>query len=148
MYHGRHVDFHPRVRHPYPHGRLVVERFCELDPEVVRTREVERLIDTLDARGRAQLHRISHVPRSMTNFFLNMYNSRVQELRANIEAWTAELHTPGTSAERRRELRELIRQAEAELDRIEPYLAPLESYQSRLNEIEGRLRQRVEAEGP
>jgi hypothetical protein len=145
---GWYKDFHPRVRQPYPGHQLVDLRHCELDAEAVRKKEVERLIDTLDGQGRAQLHQISHRPREMTKFFLEMYASKVAELEAKIEAWEAELKAQGTSAERRDELRELIDWAEAERDRIQPYLAPLEAYQARLDAIEAKLRTQVETEGP
>jgi hypothetical protein len=142
------VDFHPWIRHPYPHGRLVVPERCELDPQVVQKKEVERLVDTLDEQGRAQLHRISYLPRTMTNFFLNMYGSRVAQLKANIQAWTAELNDPHTKPQRRKELKLLIAAAQAELNQIEPFLAPLEAYQARLGQIEADLRAQVEAKGP
>lgn len=145
---GSYVDFHPWIRHPYPHGRVVVPERCELDTEVVRTAEVERLIDTLDEQGRAQLHLISRLPRNLTNFFLSMYQSQVDSLKANIERWNAQVRHRDTSAEARRMLRAQIAQAEVELARIEPFLAPLEAFQSRLNEIEDALRAQVEAQIP
>ena len=142
------VDFHPWVRHPYPSGRLVVVERCQLDPEVVRTEEVERLVDTLDEQGRAQLHQISRLPRRLTNFFLSMYQSQVDSLKANIERWNNQVKHRDTRPETRRMLRARIAQAEAELARIEPFLAPLEAFQARLNEIEDGLRAQVEARIP
>jgi phage terminase Nu1 subunit (DNA packaging protein) len=148
QFRGGYVDFHPWIRHPYPHGRVVVPQRCELDPEVVRTAEVERLIDTLDEQGRAQLHLISRLPRTMTNFFLSMYQSQVDSLKANIERWNNQVRHRDTRPETRRILRARIAQAEAELARIEPFLAPLEAFQARLNEIEDELRAQVEARIP
>jgi hypothetical protein len=148
QFRGGYVDFHPWIRHPYPHGRVVVPQRCELDPEVVRTAEVERLIDTLDEQGRAQLHLISRLPRTMTNFFLNMYQSQVDSLKANIERWNNQVRHRDTRPETRRILRAQIAQAEAELARIEPFLAPLEAFQARLSEIEDELRAQVEARIP
>lgn len=145
---GWYVDFHPRIRHPYPDGQLVDLKCCELDEEVVQNKEVERLVDTLDGQGRAQLHQISHRPRAMTDFFLEMYKSRIQDLESDLRGWDAELHTPRIPSERRRELRGLIDWGQAELDRIKAYTEPLEAYQARLDEIEAKLRRQVEAEGP
>ncbi len=129
------MDFHPRIRHPYPDGQLVDLKCCELDEEVVQNKEVERLVDTLDGQGRAQLHQISHRPRAMTDFFLEMYQSRIQDLESNLRGWDAELHTPRIPSERRRELRGLIDWGQAELDRIKAYTEPLEAYQARLDEL-------------
>ena len=89
---GRYVDFHPRVRHPYPPNRLVDLRYCELDREVVRQNEVNRLIDTLNPDGSARLGQISLLPRTLTEFFLRMYNSEITRLQAQIEAARALVH--------------------------------------------------------
>jgi len=144
---GGYIDFHPRIRHAYPHNRLVAIEHCHLDPEVVRKKEVERLVDTLDSQGRAQLQRISRLPRTMTNYFLSMYSAKVAELKASIKAWTEEMKAPHTSLQRKKQLAALIAGAQTELDRVEPFLEPLEAYQSRLDEIEDKLRAQVEAEG-
>jgi predicted nuclease with TOPRIM domain len=88
------------------------------------------------------------VPRCLTNFFLDMYGSAVKELKANIAAWTEELKDPDTSLERKKELKALIQWAQDELARIEPYLAPLEAYEAKLDEIEDQLKAQFEAQGP
>ncbi len=144
-YDGRFVDFHPRLRHPYPPDRFVVVERCQLDPAVVWAAEVERLVDTLDEEGQAQLRQISRLPRRLTGFFLSMYERQVAQLTRNLSGWRRELQDRRTSAERRRQLRLQITGAERELARIEPFLAPLKSYQARLGEIEDGLRAQVGA---
>jgi hypothetical protein len=145
---GRYVDFHPRIRHPYPGQRLVVRELCELDPLVVRGREVERLIDTLDERGKAQLHAISLRPRVMTRYFLEMYEEAVESLDERIKAETRQLRDRSLSREAKNEIRDWIDWARGELRRLEPYVTALQAYRDRLGEIEERLRTRVEMEGP
>jgi len=140
-YRGHYVDFHPRIRHPYPGNRLVDLRYCQLDRQVVHEEQVTRLIDTIDDRGRVRLGRISRLPRRLTNYFLDMYRSEIRSLEAQIAAWQAQLASlPPTAWEQRRQLRQLIAQADAELDRLRPYIAPLEAYEDRLPEIEDWLR--------
>jgi hypothetical protein len=147
-YEGRYVDFHPRVRHPYPGHRLVDVRYCELDREVVRQGEVNRLIDTLNPDGTATLGRISYVPRTLTEFFLRMYNREIARLENQIQIWQNELEAyPGPTPARRAELRRLIRQAQAELARLERLARPLEQYHRRLPDIERQLREQVELGG-
>jgi hypothetical protein len=145
---GHYVDFHPRVRHPYATSRLVDLRYCELDPEVVRTNEVNRLIDTLGADGKARLGRISRLPRTLTKFFLDMYGSEVKRLQGQIQAWQNELNSrPLPTPARRAELRRLIQEAQAEIARIQPFVEQLTDYEARLPEIERRLREEVERGG-
>jgi len=143
-YRGHYVDFHPRIRHPYPRNRLVDLRYCQLDRDTVYKEQVTRLIDTIDDRGRVRLGRISRLPRTLTTYFLEMYRYEINRLEAQIAAWEAELAgLPARAWERRRELRQLIAEANAELARLRPYIAPLEAYESRLPEIEDRLRGQV-----
>lgn len=170
----RRVDFRPRIRHPYPPGRVVVER-CQLDPDVVWATEVQRLVDTLDEQGQAELRRISRVPRTLTDYFLKMYQDEVNRLTADIEnwrrraaklrenlnLWRRELRDSRTPSERRTELnariasaeqqlvgiRRDVAEAERELNRIRPFLAPLEAYRDRLDEIEDDLRAQFVATG-
>ncbi len=144
-YHGRYVDFHPRIPHPYSARATVIEARCELDGEIVRTGPVARLVDALDEEGRAELRRISRLPRRMTDFFWRLYDTRVRRLERRIEAWSEELSDRYTRLPRRRELREMIAEAQSELNRIQPYLEPLEAYRARLDEIEDQLRAEVEA---
>jgi hypothetical protein len=145
---GHHIDFHPRIRHPYPGDRLVAVEYCELDAEVVRREEVERLIDALDEEGHAELRRISRLPRRMTDFFLDLYGSEVARLQGNIAAWQAAFRAPRTSPQRSRQLSAWIAQAQRELNRIEPFVAPLEAYQARLNAIEDDLRAQMAGRVP
>jgi hypothetical protein len=143
QFYGGYVDFHPRIRHPYQVFPVYVP-YCQLDTEIVRKREVERLIDTLDARGRARLHRISRLPRRMTDFFLNMYRWASDNLKQEIETKTALLQDPGLSQEEKDELQAWITWAKSELQRIEPYVTALEAYQAKLPEIENQLRELIE----
>jgi hypothetical protein len=144
-YRGRYVDFHPWIRHPYPHGRLVDLNYCRLDRQQVYDDQVIPLVDSWDNRGQIRLGAISRLPRRLTEFFLNMYGQALEDLRARIEAAQQELSTfPGPSPERRRELMDIIRLAEAEIARIEPYLPPLEAYRDRLAQIEDGLREQAE----
>jgi hypothetical protein len=145
-YRGSYVDFHPRLRHPYPAGRLVVTERCQLDPEVVWNQEVERLVDSMDDQGRVRLRQISRLPRTLTNYFLDMYDSRVRALKASIPRWSAELRDRDTSSERRRQLRVLIAEGERELARLEPFVKALEAYQTRLGQIEDHLRAQFRAQ--
>jgi hypothetical protein len=70
-----------------------------------------------------------------------MYRSEITRLEAQIDAWQDELDgLPPTMWQRRTELQKLIAEAQAELARLRPYIAPLEAYESRLPEIEERLR--------
>jgi hypothetical protein len=141
QYRGHYIDFHPRIRHPYPRNRLVDLRYCQLDRKTVHEKQVTRLIDTIDDQGRVRLGRISQLPRRLTNCFLEMYRSEIRRLEAEIAAWQAELESLSLRMrERRMQLRELIAQAEAELARLRPHIAPLEAYESRLPEIEDGLR--------
>jgi hypothetical protein len=149
-YRGHFIDFHPRIRHPYPRNRLVIEERCELDREVVREKEVNRLVDTLDERQRAELHRISKLPRRMTGTFLEMYEGALRWLEAQIEAWEAEIEAlrgqndyPGRW-ERIQYLRSMIRWAESEIRRIEPYIEPLRTFQERIHDIEEELKEEFE----
>lgn len=71
-YTGGFVDFHPRM-----------PQMCTLDSEQVEQRR-EQLVDHRDSRGEIQLGQISRLPRTMTNFFLGMYRSRVSALENQI----------------------------------------------------------------
>ena len=117
-YYGGYVDFHPRIR-----------RRCELDPEVVRKQEVDRLIDHLQGAGRAELGEISYLPRTMTNFFLNMYRTRVQELQNQIDQWQQAGGAQGS-----------VDGAQAEVDSLLEKIRQLEAFERRLPGIEQRMR--------
>ncbi|MEQ8791014.1 MAG: hypothetical protein RIC55_32430 [Pirellulaceae bacterium] len=73
-YRGGYVDFHPGV-----------PSMCTLDAEQVYRQGVQPLIDTRDDDGEIQLGRISRLPRTMTQYFLNMYRARVNALKQQIE---------------------------------------------------------------
>jgi len=74
-YRGSPVDFHPAIN----------PGVCELDRDTVYEEQVIRLVDTLDeVEDKVHLHRISYLPRTMTNFFLNMYRAEIQRLERAI----------------------------------------------------------------
>jgi hypothetical protein len=93
-----------------------------------------------------RLRQISRLPRTLTNYFLDMYDSRVRELKGSIPRWSAELRDRDTSSERRRQLRVLIAEGERELARLEPFVKALEAYEARLDRIEDDLRARFRAQ--
>lgn len=135
---GRYPDFHPRI------GQM-----CELDRELVRRRQVERLIDIRDARGEIRLGAISLLPRNMTSFFLNTYRRYLQDLRDRIEALQQELAgPPPPSPQRRAEIQQEIAALQAEIDRIQPKVTQLEAYWDRIPAIEDALRQSAAAAIP
>jgi hypothetical protein len=111
---SRYVDFHP-----------VVPQMCSLDRDEVHRRRVEPLIDTRQ-RGRIRLGRISRLPRTMTNYFLSVFRSRVALLQSEIEQ--------GPSAA-----------AQAEIAALKPKIQQLEAYQMRLGEIEEQLREQADS---
>ncbi len=83
-YIGHYVDFHPRIR----------ADMAETDPAVVRRRKITtdaRLVDTLDRNGNVVLGAISRLPRSMTDFFLNMYQAAIQDLQARLNQMRSEM---------------------------------------------------------
>jgi hypothetical protein len=73
-YVGHRVDFHPRA-----------QRMCTLQRKEVYREQVQRLVDKRNERGQIQLGEISLLPRTMTNYFLNMYRSRVRTLKNQIQ---------------------------------------------------------------
>jgi hypothetical protein len=96
-------DFHPRIN----------RNRCTLDRDEVHEEEVERLVDHLDEEGEIELGEISHLPRTMTRFFLGMYRSVLDQMDEN----------------------------DPDRARIEEYVDQLEAYMSRMRAIESRLRQ-------
>jgi len=129
-YTGRYVDFHPRV------GRM-----CELDPQVVYDRQVERLVDIRAADGDIRLGEVSRLPRTMTNYFLGMYRAAVQRMRDRIQQLQDELNgTPPPTSQRRADILAEIAALQAEIAIILPKIAQLEAYQARLPQIEDELR--------
>lgn len=75
QYTGGSPDFHPRIY-----------RRCELDPEIVRELEVERIVDETLPDGRVQKGEISCLPHRMTSAFLGLYRGEIQKLKAQIQA--------------------------------------------------------------
>jgi hypothetical protein len=135
---GRYPDFHPRIR-----------PMCELDRELVRTQQVERLIDTRDSLRRIRFGEISLLPRTMTEFFLRTYRDYVARMEQRIQDLQAELAgPPPPTPQRAAQIQQEIAALQAEIDRIRPKIEQLEAYEARLPEIEDGLRQRAEAEIP
>ncbi|MDA1051537.1 MAG: hypothetical protein O3C40_13795, partial [Planctomycetota bacterium] len=129
-YTGGYVDFHPRV------GRM-----CELDPQVVYDRQVERLVDIREADGDIRLGAISLLPRTMTNYFLGMYRAAVQRMTDRIQELQDELNgTPPPTPQRQAEILAEIAALQAEIAIILPKIAQLEEYEARLPQIEDDLR--------
>lgn len=129
-YTGRYVDFHPRV------GRM-----CELDPQIVYDRQVERLVDIRQVDGDIRLGEISRLPRTMTDYFLRMYRAAVQRMQNSIDQLQAELDgVPPPTAQRQAQILAQIAALEAEIAVIEPKIDQLEAYLARLPQIEDDLR--------
>lgn len=139
-YKGYYADFHPTLRHPYPHYTLVILRLCMLDPEEVRSTEVNRIVDSLTNTGTVRLGEISHLPRTLTNFFLSMYRSEIARLEAEIRMYEELLRRGGVGMPRN--LPQLIADDRAEIARLQALVAQLEAYQRRLPEIERSLAER------
>jgi hypothetical protein len=132
---GRYPDFHPRVR-----------RMCELDRDVVWRQQVERLIDIRNALGEIRLGEISRLPRTMTEYFLQVYRAYVQSLQQQIDALEAELAgPPPPSPQRAQQIQQQIQALQDEIDRIQPKIDQLEDYHARLPDIEDALRQSADA---
>ncbi|QDU98022.1 hypothetical protein [Lignipirellula cremea] len=131
-YVGSH-DFHPRTLQPYMAmmGQVYLA-LCQLDREEIYQQQVVPKIDGRNRRGDIELGEISRLPRTMTNFFLAMYNARIAELEALIDLLKMQPPTPTISAQ--------IAAAEAEIAELKAKVAPLEAYRSRLSEIESELR--------
>jgi len=113
-YRGAPVDFHPR-------GSIQ----CELDPEIVRDRGMERhVIDWIFVRPpeEVQLGGVTQLPRRLTEFFLSMFRGRIAEIERLIEEGEA------TAADL------------AELAQLEVKQSQLEDYQDRMGQIEESLR--------
>ena len=123
-YTGRYVDFHPRIGGG-----------CELELEAVYANHVQRLIDTRGFRGSIRLGEISRLPRRMTDFFLNMYQRRWDQLEAELNG------SPPPTPSRRGEI-------EAEMGELRPKIDQLEAYRDRLGQIEADLARRADAEIP
>lgn len=73
-YRGSAPDFHPRI----PGG------MCELDRTIVQQQAVDRIVDVRLPNGRWQLGAISHLPRTLTNAFLNMYKATKASFEAEL----------------------------------------------------------------
>ena len=110
---GGYRDFYPRAR-----------VFCTLDDQEMRERALERhVIDYLDNRNEVQLGGITRLPRTLTNYFIGMYERRIREIERLIEL---EGDPDGSLAREKSQL-------EGKLDQLEPY-------EDRLDEIEDDLR--------
>jgi hypothetical protein len=135
---GRYHDFHPRVR-----------EMCVLDPAAVQESQVNRLIDTRNQRGEIVLGEISHLPRTMTTFFLDMYRRAVQMMQQRIQALQDELRgPPSPSPQRQAEIMREIAELQAEIQRIQPKIKQLEDYLERIPQIEADLRSQADAAIP
>ncbi|MCY2993265.1 MAG: hypothetical protein NTY19_36100 [Planctomycetota bacterium] len=153
-YRGYYADFYPWIQHPYPGHTLVDLPYCQLDAKIVYEKQVTPLIDTLAPQGQVQLGQISKLPRTLTNFFLNMYEQEINRLNDVIRACDLELAqlaalerpTPETR-QRQAELLAMKQRAVEDIARIEPNLEPLRAYRDRLPEIEQGLRAQAEQEG-
>ena len=110
QYAGGYIDFHPRVH-----------RRCELDPEVVRELEVERIIDETLPDGRIQKGEISCLPHRMTRTFLGVFRAEVNRLEAQIDA--LQMSGGGQAA---------IAALQARIDALQVKIDQLEAYQKRL----------------
>ena len=110
QYRGSYADFHPRIF-----------RRCELDPEIVRELEVERIVDEILPSGDIENGEITCLPHRMTSFFLGMYRAEVQRLQAQIDAWQM---AGGMQSS--------INAAQSQIDALEAKIELLEAYQRRL----------------
>jgi hypothetical protein len=112
-YTGGYRDFYPRAR-----------VICTLDSEEMREQALERfVIDYLDNRNEVQLGGITRLPRTLTQYFIGMYERRIREIDRLIELQG----DPGGELGREKSL------LEGKLDQLEPY-------EDRLDEIEADLR--------
>lgn len=112
-YTGGYRDFYPRAR-----------VLCTTDPEEAREDGLEQyVIDYLDGRGDVQLGGVTRLPRTLTNYFIQMYQRRIREIERIIEA---EGDPDGSLA--------------AEKAMLEAKLEQLRDYQDRLPQIEEDLR--------
>lgn len=137
-FYGQPHDFHPRVHD-----------VCELDPDVVQRTQVNRLVDTRNDRGEIVLGEISGLPRTMTNFFLNMYRAAVDMMEQRIQQLQDELRgPPPPTPQRQAEIMREIADLQAEIQRIQPLIRQLEAYLNRMPQIEADLRARADAAIP
>jgi len=67
---GRSPDFHPRL-----------QRFCSIDPDAVRSQNVERLLSQIDGRPPPGPPYENSVPKRMTLTFLSMYRAQLTLLQ-------------------------------------------------------------------
>ncbi len=116
---GRGPDFHPRPRR----GR-------EIDPEVVRIRNVERyLIDYKNERDEYRAGRITMLPSQLTSSYLGLYRGRKRELEQLIEELENADPQPAGAAQQ-------IAAAKQEIQTdLDPKIEQLEAYQKRLPDI-------------
>ena len=133
-YNGGYADFHPRIR-----------RRCELDPEIVKTQEVDRIIDTLRPGhpDGVRLGEISRLPRLMTQYFLSMYRTAVQKLKQQIKEMqdAMDAGSSGSGSGGTPNYEGQIAAAEAEIAELEPKIKQLEEFQQTLPEWEAKIRQ-------
>ena len=123
-YTGRYVDFHPRVR-----------GLCELDRQIVREQAVEPLIDIRLPNRDVRLGEISRLPRTMTRFFLSMYQAELQRLQDELAA------IPPPSPARQAQI-------QAEIAILQPKIQQLEEYWAKIPGLEDQLRASADAALP
>lgn len=108
-YTGRGYDFYPRMRIP-----------CELDRETTRELGLEGpVIDELNSRNEVVLGGVTRLPRRMTERFLSLYLTRIDQILAD-----------PTAAE-----------SPSELAELEAKVEQLKSFRRELERIEDQLRQ-------
>jgi len=137
-YRGGYVDFHPRIYRPYMCPRVRFDfglATCELDPEVVKKQQVDRLIDSLRPDGEVRLGEVTMLPSRLTSFFLNMYRSAVSRLEQQIEQMQQEASEGGPSYAAE------IAAAQAEIAQLQPKIEQLEAFQKRLPQFLQRMRE-------
>lgn len=127
---GRRVDFHPRVN----------SRYQRTDPAEVRELAVKPLVDHLNSRGKVVLGQISRLPRQMTSTFLNAYRQEVSRIEEQIRRLRELLEDPSITTKQRMEIEKQIRSLEAQIAVYTPKIEQLKAYQSRLPEIEAKLK--------
>jgi hypothetical protein len=111
-YTSGYADFHPRIY-----------RRCEIDPEIVRELEVERIIDEVLPDGRIQKGDISCLPQRMTRTFLGVFRSEVQKLKAQIDAIQKLGGTGGQGS---------VAGLQSQIDALQVKIDQLEAYQKKL----------------
>lgn len=118
-YRGWAPNYYPRIRHR-----------CTLDRDVMRKREVERLVDVWQPNlGEWRLGSISRLPSTMTNSFLGMFRSTLSQFQAELNS------VPPPPPDR-------VAYLQMHIPILEAKISQLEQFQNRIPDFEDPLKNR------